>query len=189
VLTVVVHGSGVSRGLREKCSILIDILDVVDPPGADVSGRGRVFLLEEAPEVAQRLCEEMLASGFVIRVDLPPDAGISDPFPTIARDHDDLSVVMGLLRRHASDKLLYPIAFWMFSTERERDLNRIIDAFYSLGRDSSLFDDAIAGGAMRLAAFPSSLTLSLRCSDLGPGQEWVRRAMESAPLEARWQAE
>ncbi len=189
VLTVVVHGPAASDGVREKCSILIDILDAGAPPGAGVATQRQVFLLEEAPELARRLCEEMLTSGFVVRVDIPPDAHVSESFPAIARNQDELNAVLGRLSRHANAKLLYPVAFWALPSRGERDLTRAVDAFYSLGRDNSLFNDALAGGAMRLAAFPSSLTLSLRCSDLALGQDWVYRALESSPLEARWQTD
>ncbi len=185
VLTVVVHGPEVSEPAGVTCALLIDLIKVDPPVGMDLAELPDLFLLEEAPEVAVHLCQDMLGSGFVVRVDVPPDAPVAAAFPIVVRTSSDLTSVMDRLRGHAKDRLLYPLAFWALPRPRERELGRTVDAFYALGRDSSLFTEALAAGAMRLAAFPSSLTLSLHCSELSLGQDWVRHAMTRSKPETR----
>jgi len=166
--------------------VLVDVLAREFPEDLSSEGLPDVFVLNEAPEVAFALFTEMLRGGFQLRIQAPPDAPAHLILPIVVAKVEELEKLMDDVRSHARDPLLYPFELWGIPSRNGRELGSGVDAFYALNRDPSLFMQALNGGAVRLTAFPSSLTLSVACSSLAMVEKWVKVATEASTLETRW---
>lgn len=188
-LTVAVHGPRTPRVEDVACAVLIDIVGADFRKQIDLQELPEIFLLEKVPKVAPRLCEEIIAAGFVLHVQVPPDIPEVDSWPTCARSTQDVRSFFARVQIHVRESRVYPLALWALPRTREKQLTRMVSAFHALRGDTALFVEALEGGAIRLTAFPSSLTLSLECSQLQLAETWVRQATMGLGLKVEWDAD
>src|SRR5881296_4331145 len=182
MLTVAVHGPDQSRSENIACAVLIDVVGDDYRRTSNLDELPQVFILEKAPTVATRVCEQMIEAGFIMYAQAPPDAPDVGVWPTSVRTKADLPTLLAPVLRQARESRLYPLALWALPRTREQDLVRTVAAFSALRGDPAIFADALARGAMRLTAFPSSLTLSVKCDELSTAEAWVRAATRSVEL-------
>ena len=144
------------------------------------------FILLEATTTLCKLAELALNDSFGLWIDLPGDTGVPGNWPRAIDTAADLNKALAQLVANAKSDSVYPCAVWGVRRGFEATTRRAIEAFKVLHWDHELFNAIVAMGGFRIAVWPSSFDLNIRCNDLARAVGWARQALDQPGIVAEW---
>lgn len=184
LLTVAMHQT--QRGEGGVCAVLIGIVNNNLLGAQNLREISSLFILERVPQLGRRLLAQMIASGFTICVEVPPDFRVPGVWPRLVRSSEDVQGLFQQLDPTIKEALLYPLTLWALPKERERRVLQAVNAFSALNRDHGLFIEALRAGAMRCSIQSSSFTISVNCSHIDDAENIVRRSLADLDIPIDW---
>jgi len=177
-LMVAFHRAGYSEDENAACAVLIDLVRN-NLLGADNLALPTLFVLDLVPALGPRIVHEFLRGDYVLYTQTPPDMRTVGKLPALIGSPREATKFFEMITKHLKEPTLYPLALWAIPRERASNIIRAINAFSAIGRDSSIFDDTLQAGAIRLSIDPSSFTLSMECSRIEEAERVVREVSAS----------
>jgi hypothetical protein len=164
-------------------------LDLVEaePSDKDLAGPAPRFL-EHASDLILALGNEMLDSGFVLRLDAPRSANDGFWRSTCTNTSEWQDGLKRLVARLSDSDFrnFYPLTIWGVPNERLDEGIRLVEAFRALPSDEALASDLAVSGVLRLSLFESSATVSAQRELVHVVLQWVRSAEQELGVQLDW---
>lgn len=150
---------------------------------------GPPLSLSVAYDFVRALLHRLLRDRYFV-VAVPPDAGLTESFPTTCETPHDADIMLETLSTHARTtafREVYPIHAWGLTPDQLKKNAWSLQQFAGDAEDDERWSHLLKAGVVQLTIAEGTIDVITSCNDLQYAVEVVRQCLGALPYAVHWE--